>query len=222
MPTATVENYVKEILALSLEKGEEQVGMGEIARGLEVAPGTATSMTKTLEREKLVQYKSHKGVKLTDKGRKLGMDMLRRHRILETFLVETLGLDWAEIHGEAEELEHALSDKVLDRLDKFLGRPEFDPHGDPIPTKDGKIAQSKVRNLLECRRQLASKVTLVTDQGVEFLNFARRKGLVPGASVEVISRDLISDAVELRIGKTKPFTIGSKAARKILVASQET
>jgi len=219
MPSATVENYVKEILALSMEKGEAQVGMGEIARGLGVAPGTATSMTKTLEREKLVQYKSHKGVTLTAKGRKLGMGMLRRHRILETFLVETLGLDWTEIHGEAEELEHALSEKVLDRLDKFLGRPEFDPHGDPIPTKDGKIAQSNMRNLLECRRQVASKVTLVTDQGVEFLNFARRKGLVPGASVEVISRDLVSDAVELRIGKTKPFTIGSKAARKILVAS---
>ena len=120
---------------------------------------------------------------------------------------------------EAEELEHAVSDKVLDRLDKFLGRPEFDPHGDPIPTKDGKIALSKVRNLLECRRGVSRTVKLVTDQGVEFLNFARRKGLVPGATIEVISRDLVSDAVELRIGKTKPFTLGSKAARKILVAS---
>ena len=219
MPSATVENYVKAILALSLEKGEDQVGMGEIAASLSVAPGTATSMTKTLERENLVQYKARQGVTLTAKGRKLGMGMLRRHRLVETFLVETLGLDWTEIHREAEELEHAVSDKVLDRLDKFLGRPEFDPHGDPIPTKDGKIAQRKVCNLLECRRGVARTVKLITDQGAEFLNFARRKGLVPGANLEVISRDLVSDAVELRIGKTKPFTIGSKAARKILVAS---
>lgn len=219
MPSATVENYVKAILALSLEKGEDQVGMGEIAASLSVAPGTATSMTKTLERENLVRYKARQGVTLTAKGRKLGMGMLRRHRLVETFLVETLGLDWTEIHREAEELEHAVSDKVLDRLDKFLGRPEFDPHGDPIPTKDGKIAQRKVRNLLECRRGVARTVKLITDQGAEFLNFARRKGLVPGANLEVISRDLVSDAVALRIGKTKPFTIGSKAARKILVAS---
>jgi len=219
MPSSTVENYVKAILALSLEKGEDLVGMGEIATKLKVVPGTATSMTKTLEREKLVVYKARQGVTLTTKGRKLGMGMLRRHRLVETFLVETLGLDWTEIHREAEELEHAVSDKVLDRLDRFLGRPEFDPHGDPIPTKDGKIVQHKVRNLLECRRGVACSVKLVTDQGADFLNFARRKGLVPGASVEVVSRDLVSDAVELRIGKTKPFTLGSKAARKILVAS---
>ena len=102
MPSATVENYVKAILALSLQKGEGQVGMGEIARSLEVAPGTATSMTKTLEREKLVRYKARQGVILTAKGRKLGMGMLRRHRLVETFLVETLGLDWTEIHHEAE------------------------------------------------------------------------------------------------------------------------
>tara|TARA_Y100001934_G_scaffold126871_2_gene154131 strand:+ start:3871 stop:4530 length:660 start_codon:yes stop_codon:yes gene_type:complete len=219
MPSATVENYVKAILALSLEKEGEEVGMGEIATSLKVAPGTATAMTKTLEREKFVRYKARRGVTLTAKGKKLGMGMLRRHRLVETFLVEALGLDWTEIHREAEELEHAISEKVLNRLDKFLGRPEFDPHGDPIPTKDGKIAVSKVRNLLECRRGVSRTVKLVTDQGSEFLNFARRRGLVPGATIEVISRDLVSDAVELRIGKTKPFTIGSKAARKILVAS---
>ena len=219
MPSSTVENYVKAILALSLEKGDDLVGMGEIAASMQVAPGTATSMTKTLEREKLVRYKMRRGVILTAKGRKLGMGMLRRHRLVETFLVETLGLDWTEIHLEAEELEHAISDKVLDRLDKLLGRPQFDPHGDPIPTKDGKIAKHDVLNLLECQRGVVSTVKLVTDQGAEFLNLARRKGLVPGASVEVVSRDLISDAVEIRIGKTTPFTLGSKAARKILVAS---
>ena len=219
MPSATVENYVKKILVLSLETSEGQVGMGEIAKGLEVAAGTATSMIKTLEREKLVRYKSRQGVTLTAKGRKLGMDMLRRHRLVETFLVETLGLDWTEIHQEAEELEHSISEKVLDRLDKFLGRPEFDPHGDPIPTKDGKFAERRIRNLLECQSKQPCTIKLLTDQSTDFLNFARRKGLVPGTAVEVTNRDLISDAVELRVGKGKPFTLGSKAAKKILVSS---
>ena len=214
MPSATVENYVKKILVLSLETSEGQVGMGEIAKGLEVAAGTATSMIKNLERSKLVRYKSRQGVTLTAKGRKLGMDMLRRHR-----LVETLGLDWTEIHQEAEELEHAISEKVLDRLDKFLGRPEFDPHGDPIPTKDGKFAERRIRNLLECQSKQPRTIKLLTDQSTDFLNFARRKGLVPGTSVKVTNRDLISDAVELRVGIKKPFTLGSKAAKKILVSS---
>lgn len=218
MPSATVENYVKNILALSLETDEELVGMGDVARSLSVAPGTATAMIKTLERDKLVRYKSRRGVSLTAKGRKLGMGMLRRHRLLETFLVETLGLDWTEIHREAEELEHALSDKVLDRLDQFLGRPEFDPHGDPIPTKAGALAKRRVRNLLECRRNAPRTVKLVTDQSPDFLNFARRKGLVPGSSVEVLSRDFASDAVEVRVGRSKPFSLGSKAAKKILVS----
>jgi DtxR family transcriptional regulator, Mn-dependent transcriptional regulator len=219
MPSATVENYVKKILVLSLETSEEQVGMGEIAKGLEVAAGTATSMIKNLERAKLVRYKSRQGVTLTAKGRKLGMDMLRRHRLVETFLVESLGLDWTEVHQEAEELEHAISEKVLDRLDKFLGRPEFDPHGDPIPTKGGKFAARRIRNLLECQSKQQRTIKLLTDQSTDFLNFARRKGLVPGTSVEVTNRDLISDAVELRVGNKKPFTLGSKAAKKILVSS---
>ena len=219
MPSATVENYVKKILVLSLETSDGQVGMGKIAKGLEVAAGTATSMIKTLEREKLVRYKSRRGVTLTTKGRKLGMDILRRHRLVETFLVDTLGLDWTEIHQEAEELEHAISDKVLDRQDEFLGRPEFDPHGDPIPTKDGKVAERRIRNLLECQSKQPRTIKLLTDQSADFLNFARRKGLVPGTAVEVTSRNLISDAVELRAGKGKPFTLGSKAAKKIFVSS---
>ncbi len=219
MPSATVENYVKKILVLSLETSDRQVGRGKLAKGLEVAAGTVTSMIKTLEREKLVRYKSRQGVTLTTKGRKLGMDILRRHRLVETFLVDTLGLDWTEIHQEAEELEHAISDKVLDRLDEFLGRPEFDPHGDPIPTKDGKVAERRIRNLLECQSKQPRTIKLLTDQSADFLNFARRKGLVPGTAVEVTSRNLISDAVELRAGKGKPFTLGSKAAKKILVSS---
>ena len=150
MATSTVENYLKEILVITLEEEVSKVQMGQVAKVLGVTPGTATSMAKSLERDGWIKYFPRVGVSLTRKGRKLAMNMLRRHRLLETFLVETLGLDWSEIHAEAEELEHAISEKVLEKLDEFLGRPRFDPHGDPIPSKSGVIEQlsSKPLNLL--------------------------------------------------------------------------
>ena len=123
MPSPAVENYLKHILLISLESEKKEVPMGQISEALGVTPGTATSMVKNLEKEKWISYQARKGVKLTASGRKIGMNILRRHRLLETFLVETLGLDWSEIHEEAEVLEHAISEKVLERLDEFLGRP---------------------------------------------------------------------------------------------------
>ena len=110
----------------------------------------------------------------------MGMNMLRRHRLLETFLVETLGLDWAEIHEEAEELEHAISEKVLEKLDEFLGRPTHDPHGDPIPTKRGSMPNASDRTLIDCEVGDFVRIESIQDQGKEFLQFARKKKLIPG------------------------------------------
>ena len=149
MATSTVENYLKEILVITLEEGVSKVPMGQVAKVLGVTPGTATSMAKTLERDGWIKYFPRVGVSLTRKCRRLAMNMLRRHRLLETFLVETLGLDLSEIHVEAEELEHAISEKVLEKLDEFLGRPRFDPHGDPIPSKSGVIEQLSSKPLSE-------------------------------------------------------------------------
>ena len=139
MPSPTVENYLKSILMISINKNCVEVPMGMIAESLKVTPGTATSMVKNLQKEKWLNYKARKGVTLTASGKKIGMRMIRRHRLIETFLVETLGLDWSEIHEEAEELEHSISEKVLEKLDVFLGNPQFDPHGHPIPSKSGVI-----------------------------------------------------------------------------------
>ena len=149
MPSRTVENYLKSILMISINKNCVEVPMGMIAESLKVTPGTATSMVKNLQKEKWLNYKARKGVTLTGSGKKIGMRMIRRHRLIETFLVETLGLDWSEIHEEAEELEHSISDKVLEKLDVFLGNPQFDPHGHPIPSKSGVI------------RRLSQKVYLI-------------------------------------------------------------
>tara|TARA_Y100000588_G_C14138050_1_gene874747 strand:- start:281 stop:940 length:660 start_codon:yes stop_codon:yes gene_type:complete len=219
MPSPTVENYLKQILMISLERDKREVPMGMISESLKVTPGTATSMVKNLEKEGWLTYKSRKGVKLTASGRKLGMNILRRHRLLETFLVETLGLDWSEIHDEAEELEHAISEKVLERLDEFLGKPRHDPHGHPIPTKGGIIQRHKNRSLLECKEGMTVTIDSIDDQEKNFLKFARSKHLVPGSKITILSREEVANAMELKIGRRNPFSIGFQAAQKILVSA---
>ena len=219
MPSPTVENYLKQILLISLECDKREVGMGLISEALGVTPGTATSMVKNLEREGWLSYKARKGVKLTGAGRKLGMNILRRHRLLETFLVETLGLDWSEIHDEAEELEHAISEKVLERLDEFLGKPRHDPHGHPIPTKGGIIQRHKSRSLLDCKEGMTVTIDSIDDQEKNFLKFARVRRIFPGNRIKILSREEEANAMELRIGRKTSFSIGFEAARKILVSA---
>ena len=218
MPSPTVENYLKQILLISLEREKREVGMGLISEALGVTPGTATSMVKNLEREGWLSYKARKGVKLTGAGRKLGMNILRRHRLLETFLVETLGLDWSEIHDEAEELEHAISEKVLERLDEFLGKPRHDPHGHPIPTKGGLIQRHKGRSLLDCKEGMTVTIDSIDDQEKNFLKFARVRRIVPGNRIKILSREEVANAMELKIDSKTSFSIGFETARKILVS----
>ena len=217
MPTSTVENYLKQILIVSLETNCPEVPMGKVAQGLSVTPGTATTMIKNLAENGWLHYYPRRGVRLSRKGKALAMNMLRRHRLLETFLVETLGLDWSEIHQEAEELEHAISEKVLEKLDEFLGRPRQDPHGHPIPTRGGVIRRSSTQSLLSCKA--GSKVTIesITDQESDFLKFARKKQLFPGQVVSVLSHEKLADAITLQVGGAEPFSLGSRSSEKILV-----
>src|SRR6476661_2815846 len=139
MPSSTVEDYLKSLYTQQ-RGGGDLVAMGALATAMNVAPGTATAMVKTLADAGLVDYEPRGGVRLSAKGEKLALHVLRRHRLVELFLVEVLGLDWSEVDQEAEELEHAISDKVLEKIDDVLGHPEVDPHGDPIPNPKGKIA----------------------------------------------------------------------------------
>jgi len=193
--------------------------MGRVAECLGVTAGTATTMVKSMEAKELVEYRPRKGVRLTAAGRKVGMSMLRRHRLLETFLVETLNLDWGEIHEEAEELEHAISEKVLEKLDQFLGRPTHDPHGDPIPTRSGSMPKASSRTLLDCVEGDQVRIESIQDQGKEFLQFARKHKLVPGRKIEVIRHDRIADSLELKVQEKVLIAIGSKTAEKIVIRS---
>ena len=137
LPSSTVENYLKAILQAQqrLDGEGALVPMGRLAQALGITPGTATTMVKALADAQLVAYAPYAGVRLTPNGERLATMVLRRHRIVELFLVEVLGLSWTEVHDEAERLEHAVSDRVIEAMDVMLGRPDADPHGDPIPTR---------------------------------------------------------------------------------------
>jgi DtxR family transcriptional regulator, Mn-dependent transcriptional regulator len=218
MATSTVENYVKEIYLERQRTGRALVSLGRLAAALRVVPGTVTTMVKALEEAKLVRYEPRTGVKLTSSGQKLALHVLRRHRLIELFLVRVLELDWSEVHGEAEQLEHALSDKVLERIDDFLGHPAFDPHGDPIPTAKGKVSRQRLIALTSAKPERRMKIARLSDQDAEFLRFARRHGLTPGAVVVVESREPVGDAITVRVGGKSALTLGMAAGGKIMVA----
>jgi DtxR family transcriptional regulator, Mn-dependent transcriptional regulator len=219
MPTPTVENYLKQIYLEQQAAPGELVPMGKLASAMRVVPGTATSMIKALADSDLVSYEPRGGVKLTRGGEQLALRVLRRHRLVELFLVKVLGLDWSEVHVEAEELEHAISDKVLERIDALLNHPSVDPHGDPIPSAGGRITSKSTaqRSLMDCELNRAVRVARVIDQQPEFLQFVDRCGLTPGTPVTVESRDPIASAVTVRAENRTSVTLGTSAAQKILV-----
>jgi len=217
MATSTVENYLKQIYLEQQPLGDDLLPMGRLAAAMAVTPGTATTMIKTLAEANLVTYEPRTGVRLTKAGEQLALHVLRRHRLLELFLVKVLGLDWSEVHEEAEHLEHAVSDKVLERMDAFLGHPSVDPHGDPIPTSKGKLATRKLQSLAECEVGRSVRIVRIADQEPAFLQFLHRSGLTPGNSLRVATRESHGDSVQLKLANNSPLSLGTGAAAKILV-----
>ena len=191
--------------------------MGQLANALGVAPGTATTMVKTLAESGLVEYEPYAGVALTPAGEKLAASVVRRHRLIELFLVQVLGFGWDEVHDEAEQLEHAVSDRLIERIDEMLGHPEADPHGDPIPDADGSFRPQVVQSLMTCPLDTPVTVTRIIDQDKSFLRFIESHDLKPGQSIRVEARDAASDSVRLRGKDLQPITIGARAASKLLV-----
>ena len=215
-PSSTVENYLKTIYMA--QSGNRLVPMGQLANLLGVVPGTTTTMVKALAEAGLVAYEPYSGVRLTPAGRKLAALVLRRHRLMELFLVQVLGMSWAEVHDEAERLEHAASDRVIDRIDAMLGRPSVDPHGDPIPDPEGAVVTQDYPTLLTCPVGTPVVVVRVTDQDAEFLRFLERSDLKPGQVVRVEVRDSASDQVVMWGKNDRQIMIGMRAAAKLQVA----
>ncbi|MEP7306539.1 MAG: metal-dependent transcriptional regulator [Acidobacteriota bacterium] len=223
LPSSTVENYLKAIYQgqSSLSGENRLVPMGQVASALSVAPGTATTMVKALAESGLAVYEPYSGVRLSPAGEKLAGLVLRRHRLVELFLVQVMGMSWAEVHDEAEQLEHVVSERLIERIDEMLGHPTRDPHGDPIPNPDGAIASPELDTLLTCPVGTRLRVTRIADQDPAFLRFIESNDLKPGQSVEVETRDAAADSVRLR-KDNQTLTIGTRAASKLLVESDRT
>lgn len=217
MASSTVEDYLKHILIEEQALPGARVPTGRIASSLGVAPGTVTAMIKALSDGGLLDYEPYGGVRLTDAGRRLGAHVLRRHRLVELFLVQVLGMDWSEVHHEAESLEHAVSDRVMERIDEMLGHPSVDPHGDPIPDVQGHFREPELDSLLECPSNTPLRVARVADQAPEFLQLVEKRGLRPGNEVTVVGRDEAADTVMVELPEGRTCSLGQRAASKILV-----
>ena len=219
MATSAAEDYLKQILLL--ERGGakgQRVSTGALARALEVSPGSVTAMIKQLAEQRLARYERYAGVTLTGEGRRVATSVLRRHRLIELFLVQVVGMDWSEVHEEAERLEHHVSERLLARLDEMLDYPLVDPHGDPIPSADGELEETRSVSLLEAPLDTPHRVARVADQDQAFLKLLSRIGIGLGERVVVSMRDEAADAVLVLVGDDPtPHGLGSRAASKIHV-----
>jgi DtxR family Mn-dependent transcriptional regulator len=218
MPSKTIENYLKQLyLEQQSLPHAVPVPMGRLAAAMSVVPGTATTMVKALADSGLVHYSPRTGVHLTDAGNQLALHVLRRHRLVELFLVRIVGLDWSEVHDEAEELEHVISDKLLERIDLLLGHPTVDPHGDPIPTACGQIAQPSAESLVTCPLDTDIQITRILDQDPPFLQFVHQAGLTPGSQWRVTTRNPHTQSLTLQSPTQPSLTLSTTAAAKFLV-----
>lgn len=197
MPSDTVEDYVKAIYTLQRESPTGEATVVRLAATLGVTKGTVTAMVHTLRRAKLAVAPRYAGIRLTARGTRLALDVIRRHRLIEVFLVDVLKYDWSEVHDEAERLEHHLSDRLEARLDSMLGFPDTDPHGDPIP-RDG-ASLDPDPTLLQLPVGAAGTVSRVSDRDPEHLRYLGALGIVPGVRVEVLEHLPFEGPVRIRV-----------------------
>lgn len=211
MATSTVEDYLKHIyFAQGGDTPGQVVPMGELAKRTGVTPGTATTMIKALTDAGLTLYEPRVGVRLSPSGHRLALTVVRKHRIVEQFLVDILKMDWSEVHAEAEQLEHAISDKVLARMDQLLGHPTVDPHGDPIPNATGELVSRETAALWESEAGSRVVIARILDQQSEFLDFLESRGLRPGNPVTIVSVDSAAGTIALALGEQNALTTLSR------------
>lgn len=215
MITRSEENYIKAILSINLEKNSI-VSTNEIAKILETSAASVTEMIKKLQDKKLVIYEKYKGVKLSKAGRIKAFEILRKHRLWETFLVNKLDFSWGEVHDVAEQLEHIKSEKLTDKLDHFLNYPKFDPHGEPIPTKNGIIPSTKRITLSEMKINSEGIIMGVSLDNKEFLDHLTKISISIGTKIEAIDRIIFDQSMKIKIN-SKIEHISKEIANNILI-----
>ena len=221
MASLTVENYVKTIyLIAARNRTGEPVATGELAQALSVSPGTVTGMLKTLSEADLATYTPYEGARLTPAGERLALAVLRRHRLVELFLKQALQMPWDEVHEEAEHLEHAVSDRLVDRIDMYLDHPDVDPHGDPIPRADGSLPEPGGVPMSRLRAGQRFRLARVVAQDPAFLRALPECGLELGPAGDVLENRPEAGAMVLKVGQ-RSLALGLDAAGKVLVVPDE-
>ena len=212
--SASVEDYLKAIY--ELERDGEAAPTSDIALRLDVAPASVSGMIRRLASQGLLRHVRYRGVRLTAAGRTAALRTLRRHRILECYLTSVLGYKWDRVHDEAERLEHTASDDLIDRMAVALGNPVVDPHGAPIPTREGAVDERRHRSLAELEVGERARVLRVADEDGGFLRYLESMGITPGADVEVAQRAPYDGPLTVRVGRAT-HGVGATAARQIIV-----
>ena len=217
--TPAEENYLKTIYHLS-KVSNKSVTTNAIAEQMDTKPSSVTDMIKKLSEKGLVNHKKYKGVSMTDQGNKFALSIVRKHRLWEVFLLEKLNFAWDEVHEVAEQLEHVQSDKLIEKLDQHLGFPRFDPHGDPIPSKSGKILQVEKVLLSNCNVGEKGIFVGVNSSSVEFLQYLDKLKLVLGDRIEILFKESFDDSFQIAT-RDKRITISGKAAMNIYIQKVE-
>ncbi len=209
------ENYIKAIY--HLQQSDGNVTTNELAAELNTKAASVTDMLKKLKLKKLLNYEKYQGFRLSAEGRKVALNIVRKHRLWEYFLVEKLHFGWDEVHEVAEELEHISSKKLVDKLDAFLDYPKFDPHGDPIPDSTGKMAPQKQVNLIDLGVNETAEIVSVGSQSTELLELLTHKNLSIGTVLEIKKRFSFDHSIEIKIKGQSPFIISQQLAQALFV-----
>ncbi len=223
MPTISVENYLKAIYKLQQRSTDARVKNKQIAQALDLKLPSVTNMLKSLTSQGMLDYIPYQGVHLTPKGEHAALQVIRRHRLLELFLIETLNMTWSEVHEEAELLEHALSDKLTNKIDSFLGHPTLDPHGDPIPNRDGVMPKQQGHLLETLPEGGHATIERVLSQNAPFLEYLGEKGLIPGANLRLVEVAPFRGPLTLELGHGTDATrisVSLETARLLQVLPQ--
>jgi DtxR family Mn-dependent transcriptional regulator len=215
--TAPVEDYLKAIYAF--ERDGRAAATNDIAQRLAIAPASVSGMVQRLAEARLVEYERYKGVRLTAAGRVAALKTLRRHRVIEAYLVHALGYGWDGVHEEAERLEHAASDTLIDRMAAAIGEPRTDPHGAPIPTREGKIDETVHQSLADTAVGTRTRVVRVGDEDPGMLRYLDSLGLRPGAEVVLTDRAPFDGPLTIKVG-SETQQVGSALASHVMVATE--
>ena len=213
--SASEENYIKTIF--HLQKDDGTLTTNELAGELQTRPASVTDMMKKLKTKKLLHYEAYQGFRLSNEGRKVALNIIRRHRLWEFFLAEKLQFSWDEVHEVAEQLEHVSSKKLVDKLDEYLGYPRVGPHGAPIPAEEGRIESSREVSLKDLPVNKMAVVSHVSDQSSAMLELLKHKNIGIGTKLEIKKKFDFDHSMEIKTGRLPVFTISEQLAKNIFV-----